>query len=197
MAIFGRRHKQSWHRKLRESVWPSMGWARAASYYWHRVFRTGDSSYKITAGLAAGISISFSPLLGTHFLQVFALTTLLRANWIAGFVGTAAGNPWTFPFLFTAAYVSGVFLCGLVGLENFIALPDDVTLDRFMDEPFSFLAFMFSHPLKFLLPMVVGGYACALLCFPLAYAALYYPVRAARKAYVVRRLRRRRARRGR
>jgi uncharacterized protein (DUF2062 family) len=171
-----------------------MGWTRTLAYYRHRIFRTGDSTYKITAGLAAGASISFSPFLGTHFLQCFVAAYMLRANWIAAFVGTALGNPWTFPFLFALAYRVGVYLCDLAGFADFIALPDDATFDHFMEQPFDFLVFLYSHPLKFLLPMTVGGYLCALLSWPLFYGALYYPVRAARTTYRLQRIRRRRLR---
>ncbi|MBU0859645.1 MAG: DUF2062 domain-containing protein, partial [Alphaproteobacteria bacterium] len=191
MSILKRRDKQGFWRRMRESVWPTMGWRRAGHYYRHRVFRTGDSTYKITAGLAIGIGVSFTPFLGTHFLQAVVVAFALRANWIAAFVGTAIGNPWTFPFLFALTYKVGVFLCGLAGDGDFIALPDDVTLDNFMDDPFAFLAFMFAHPLKFLLPMTVGGYVCGVAVMPLSYALLYMPVRAARKAYRLQRRRKR------
>lgn len=194
MAIFKRGRKQSILKKMQESVWPTMGWARTLTYYRHRVFRTGDSTYKITAGLAAGMSISFSPFLGTHFLQCFVAAFILRANWIAAFVGTALGNPWTFPFLFAVAYKVGTFFCDLMGFADFIALPDDATFAHFMDQPFDFLSFLYAHPLKFLLPMTVGGYMCAVFSWPLFYGALYYPVRAARTAYRLQRVKRRRAR---
>ena len=194
MAIFKRRIKRGFWRKAREYVWPTMGWLRAANYYRHRIFRTGDSTYRITAGLAAGVGVSFSPFLGTHFLQSVVLCFILRGNWLASVIGTAFGNPWTFPFIFALTYKTGVFLCGAAGYGDFVALPDDMALGRFMEQPFDFLVFLYSHPLKFLLPMTVGGYVWCVLALPVSYALLYYPVRAARKAYRLQRMRRRRDR---
>ena len=193
MAVFGRRDKRTFWNKMRESVWPTMGWTRAFGYYRHRIFRTGDSDYKITAGLAAGIGVSFTPFLGTHFVQGVALSFIMRGNWVASFVGTAFGNPWTFPFLFALTYQVGVGVCGLFGYADFVALPDN--LESFIGDPGAFFAFMWDHPIKFLLPMTVGGYVCCLGSLPVSYALLYYPVRGARKAYRLQRLRRRRARR--
>lgn len=195
MAIFKRRDKRKFWPKMREYVWPSMGWVRALHYYKHRVLRTGDSTYKITAGLAAGIAVSFSPFLATHFVQGLVLSFLLRANWVAMFVGTAFGNPWTLPFLFILEYKVGVFLCGLFGFADFVALPADITHDGVLDDSSAFVAHMFDHPMKLLLPMVVGGYTCALASLPVSYALLYYPVRRAQRLYRLQRLRRYRARR--
>jgi uncharacterized protein (DUF2062 family) len=191
MAIFGRREKHTFGRRLREALWPRMGWGRALSYYRHRVLRTGDSTYRIAAGLAAGIGVSFSPFLGTHFVQGVALSFILRGSWVASFVGTAFGNPWTFPLLFTLTYHVGVAVCGWFGYGDFVALPED--LESFVDEPGAFFAFMWDHPAKFLLPMTVGGYVCCFASLPLSYALLYFPVRRARLVYRLQRLRRRRA----
>lgn len=193
MAILKRKRKQSLGTQIRQSVWPSMGWRRTVDYYRHRMFRADDSTYRIAAGLASGAAVSFSPFLGTHFVQSVALSLMLRANWVAGFVGTAFGNPWTFPFIFTVIYKVGVFICGIFGAADFVMLPDSVTLGNFMDEPLAFFQFLGQHPLKFLLPLTVGGYVCAALSWPVFYAMLYYPVRRARKVYRLQRLRRRRA----
>lgn len=195
MSLFKRRKRQSYARRFRELLWPSMGWVRLGNYYRHRMFRMGDSTYKVTAGLAAGIGVSFTPFLGTHFMQGIVLAMILRGNWIASAVGTAWGNPWTFPFIFTLTYHTGIFLCRLAGYADFVALPPDVSMDGFLDDPFAFMAFLYSHPMKFLLPMTVGGYVWCFLSLPLSYAILYFPVRAAQRTYRRQRLARRIARR--
>ena len=183
MAILKRKKKQSLGTQIRQSVWPSMGWRRTFDYYWHRMFRTGASTYRITAGLASGVAVSFSPFLGTHFVQGLALSWAVRGNWVAMFVGTAFGNPWTLPFIFALNYKIGVFICGLLGQADFVDLPDTLTLSGFIDEPSAFFEFLFSHPMKFLLPLTVGGYTCATVSWPVFYALLYYPVRMAQAAY--------------
>lgn len=166
-----------------------MGWARTLNYYRHRIFRTGDSTYRIAAGLASGAAVSWSPFLGTHFAQAVLLSWLLRANVIAGFIGTAIGNPWTFPAMFWTSYTLGVMICAPFGLGETIALPEGMDFTYFLAEPWEFIEYLFGHPLKLLLPLTVGGYLCALLFWPIAYGLLYYPVRGARKAYHVQRRR--------
>lgn len=183
MAIFKRRSSRSWLRHLKEAVWPGMGWVRTARYYRHRIFRTGDSVYKITAGLATGVAVSWTPYLGTHLLQSAFFTWLLKGNVIAALAGTLWGNPSTFPLLFWMSYKTGVIACTVFGLSNFVNFPDDTDMTGFMDRPWSFLPFIFDHPLKLLLPLTVGGYLCALLAWPLAYGVLYYPVRVVHRAY--------------
>lgn len=191
MAILKRKKPHGFIKRTQESVWPSMGWGRAFHYYRHRIFRDGSSTYRITAGIALGAAISFSPFIGTHFLQVAAIAPLMRASILAGFAGTVFGNPWTFPFLFWIGYKVGVFVCGLFGMGDFLALPGFMDMEYFTEQPFAFLSFLFAHPLKLLLPMAVGGYICALLFWPLAYLLLYYPVRYAQVSYKKERRKRR------
>ncbi len=190
MAILGRSKPPGTLKKVRESVWPSMGWKRAFHYYRHRVFRTGDSTYKITAGLASGVAASWSPFMGTHFFQAVFLAWLLRANMLAGFIGTAFGNPWTFPFMYWASYKLGVAVCGLFGMADLVALPPAINFAYFLDRPWEFLKFLFGQPSKLLLPLTLGGYLWGLIFWPLSYAVLYYPVRAARAAYQAQKSRR-------
>lgn len=183
MAILKRRQPRRTAHKVRESLWPSMGWRRTGRYYRHRLFRTGDSTYRIAAGLASGVAVSFSPFLGTHFVQAVTLSWLVRGSLVAGFVGTAAGNPWTFPFIFWLIYQTGIWFCGLWGLQGFVTLPDALDQLRFLEHPMAFIKYMMANPLKLLLPLTIGGYLWVLLSWPLAYGLLYYPVRLARRAY--------------
>lgn len=183
MAILKRKKPRGAAKKLREAIWPSMGWVRTFHYFRHRIFRTGDSTYKITAGLASGAAVSFTPFLGTHFFQAALLSWIFRGNIIAGFVGTAVGNPWTFPFMFIAEYKTGAWVCGLFGLAGFDNLPPYFSSEGFITEASVFVQHLLSHPVSLLLPMTVGGYLCAALIWPFSYLLLYYPVRTARKAY--------------
>lgn len=183
MAILKRKKPRKVGKQFREALWPTQGWKRTYHYYRHRVFRTGDSTYKITAGLATGVAVSWTPFYGTHFAQAMFFSWCLRASMIAGFIGTIWGNPWTFSFIFWLAYKLGVTICGWFGLNDFIALPASFNLDYFIDNPADFFTYLFSHPLKLLLPITLGGYLCGILSWPVAYALLYYPVRIIRKTY--------------
>lgn len=195
MAIFKRGTPRGTWKKLKEALWPSMGWVRTVDYYRHRIFRTGDSTYKIATGMATGIAVSFTPFLGTHFLQAAFFSWLLRGNMIAGMLATWFGNPWTFPFIFWLTYHVGVWLCGLFGLGGFVILPDGLAFGSLINEPLVFFDYLFSNPLTLLLPLTVGGILCGILSWPVAYVVLYYPVRQARRVYRAGRVRRRKKRR--
>lgn len=170
--LFKRRKPQKLARKIRESLWPSMGWNRTIDYFRHRVFRKAQSPHHVAAGLAIGAGVSFTPLLGTHFAQAVFFAWVARVNVIAAFVGTAFGNPWTFPFLFWLDYRVGEYLFTLAG-ATVMTLPD-TTLS--MD-------YLLANPLQLFLPMLVGGIICGLLFLPVAYGILYYPVRVMQKTY--------------
>ena len=170
--MFRRKVPLSVMRKLRESVWPSMGWGRALAYWRHRVFRTGDSACRITAGLSSGVAVSFSPFIGTHVLQAFAVAWTVRGSLLAAFIGTAIGNPSTLPFLFWIDYRIGTGLFDLFGRAETMALPQDYTW-----------AVIVREPLKLLLPLTAGSVVCGLVSWPLSYILLFGPVRSMRALY--------------
>lgn len=181
----------NYRKKTREMIWPSMGWRRTFHYYRHRTFRTGDSTYKITAGLAAGAAVCFTPFLGTHILQAMFFSWLIGGSVVAGIVGTAVGTPWTYPFMFLMSYKTGLWFCTIFGLGGFESDPNSIIIANADHEPWGFFSYMLAHPWQIFFPFTVGGYVCALLSWPLSYAALYYPVRAARKAYTAKHRRKR------
>ncbi|MDP6883758.1 MAG: DUF2062 domain-containing protein [Rhodospirillales bacterium] len=108
--MFGRRNKISWSVRLREFVWPRSGWRRSTEYLRHRVFRLPGTPYALAAGAACGAAISFTPFVGFHFVLAALLAWLLRANIVASAVGTAVGNPWTFPFIWLWVYEFGTWM---------------------------------------------------------------------------------------
>jgi len=105
--MFARREKPSFGKNLKGFVWPSMGWRRTSHYLFHRVGRIKDSPYSIAAGFACGAAISFTPFVGLHFIFGGLWAWLIRANIISSAFGTAVGNPWTFPFIWTWLYKCG------------------------------------------------------------------------------------------
>ena len=74
-----------------------------------KIFRIKDFPESVAIGLAWGVSISFTPLLGLHLIICYSGTILMRGNLIAATVGSVIGNPWTFPFFFYLAYKLGLF----------------------------------------------------------------------------------------
>lgn len=108
--IFRRKRNLSILERLRAIFWPRSGFVRAGRYLVMRVKRMPGSPHNIAAGIAAGAAVSCTPLVGFHFLLGFAIAYLVRGNMLAAAIGTAAGNPWTFPFLWAASYQVGVRL---------------------------------------------------------------------------------------
>ncbi len=110
--MFARRTRRSALGRMRQAVWPSMGFRRAARYAGHRVARLPDSPGAIAGGVAWGAASSFTPFIGLQFLLALAGAWATRCNLVAAALGTAVGNPWTFPFIWAAIYQTGAFLLG-------------------------------------------------------------------------------------
>lgn len=175
--LFGRRRRRSWFGYLREGLWPSAGWTRAARYVKHRVRRLPGSAYSIAAGLACGAAVSFTPFLGFHFLLAALAALLLGGNVLASAVGTAVGNPWTFPIIWSWIYLLGRWLQGKPAIAD---LPDSLSLH-----------YIFAHPWEVFWPMVLGGIPSAAA----AWFVAFWPCYKAVQRYQRRRRRGRRVRR--
>ena len=80
---------------------------RFINYYKLRLARLPASPYAISSGFACGSMVSFTPLLGLHFILAIIFAYLLRANYIAALLGTIVGNPITFPFIWGLIYKVG------------------------------------------------------------------------------------------
>ena len=147
--MFGRRETLSILRRVKEFVWPSLGWRRAARYAGHRLSRLPGSPYRIAAGIASGAAVSFTPLVGFHFIAAALLALAVRGNVIASAIGTAVGNPWTFPFIWAWTFATGRWLLG----EQVSGIyPELLTLE-----------FIFENPLQILWPMAVGSLPTAIV----------------------------------
>jgi len=145
--MFKRREKSTTLSRLREFIWPRTGWTRWARYHSHRVGRMKDSSYKVAAGIASGVAVSFTPFIGFHILLAATVAYVVRGNIIAALVGTVIGNPWTFPFIFVLIYQIGAFVSGA---DTSVPLADILASDRLWGNPLVAL-----EPV--LTPMIHGG----------------------------------------
>jgi hypothetical protein len=163
--MFGRRNPISVHHRVRSVVWPKAGWRRASRYMAHRVRRLPGTPYRIAAGVASGAAVSFTPFIGLHFVAAALLALLLRGNVVASAIGTAVGNPWTFPFIWTWIYTLGQWLMGADAASDFPA-----TLD--MD-------YIFERPLDVLWPMTLGALPTAVV----VWIVIFWPVRGAVAEY--------------
>lgn len=163
--MFGRRNPLPVHHRVWSVVWPKAGWRRASRYMAHRVRRLPGTPYRIAAGVASGAAVSFTPFIGLHFVVAALLALLLRGNVVASAIGTAVGNPWTFPFIWTWIYTLGQWLMGADAASDFPA-----TLD---------LDYIFERPLDVLWPMTLGALPTAVV----VWIAIFWPVRGAVAEY--------------
>lgn len=186
--MFLRRKKISWPNRLRELVWPAAGWQRTLSYLFHRMARLPGSPYFVAAGFACGAAVSFTPVIGTHFVLGCLLAWVLRASLLASVVGTFVGNPWTFPFIWIWIYKLGHWILDEPGVNA--AYHFDFS--RFFGTIIqAFLrldmVYLFETAWPVLWPMTVGGIPTAIV----AWFVFYIPLKPMVAAYQHRRLIRR------
>ena len=108
--MFRRSKQLSIGRKVLGIFWPAMGWRRSIKYTLYRLARLPGTAYSIAGGFACGAAISFTPFVGLHFVISAIVAWIIRANILASVIGTAVGNPWTFPFIWTWLYQTGTWI---------------------------------------------------------------------------------------
>jgi uncharacterized protein len=157
--VFKRRTKRSIGVRIVSFIWPSMGWRRTGAYYAVRIKRLPGSPYSIACGFALGAAVSFTPFIGFHFVMAAIFAYLVRGNIIASALGTAVGNPWTFPFIWAGIYWLGG---KILGYEKGVELPEELSMD-----------YIFHDPVNVLLPMAAGGVPTAIVVWWLVYLPLH------------------------
>ena len=110
--LFRRRKPADILDRMRTMLWPRRSFWRSAQYFIKRVLRLTATPHAIAAGVAAGVFASFLPFIGFHFLLAAGVAWLLAGNLIASALGTAIGNPITFPLIWASSYKLG---CAILG----------------------------------------------------------------------------------
>jgi uncharacterized protein (DUF2062 family) len=150
-----------------------MGLSRAWRYIVHRMARLKASPHAIALGFAAGAFASFSPFIGLHFILAGLLAFALRSSILASAIGTAVGNPLTFPFILLATYNVGAAILGREAKGEVVldlpAVPESAASAGMMD----FAEKLFQRIEPVFLPMLIGGTLLGLVCA----AACYFIVR--------------------
>ena len=131
--MFKRRAKISLPKRFVNVLWPSIGWRRSFAYIQHRLGRLPGTPYSIAAGFACGAAVSFTPLVGLHFFLGAIWAWLIRANVIASAIGTAVGNPWTFPFIWIWLHKLGNWM----GATNSGAVSEELDFGIFFSHMFN------------------------------------------------------------
>lgn len=153
--LFRPRERPSLSKRVQWLVWPRRGWRRAGTYVLHRLRRLPGSPGYIAMGFAFGAAVSFTPFVGLHFAIAALLAWSLGGSVVAAAIGTAVGNPWTFPFIWLASHRLGNAIVGGLVTEP---LPEELTM-----------RYIFTHPTAVLVPMAVGGVLLGIVAWFLAY----------------------------
>lgn len=156
--MFDRRHKPSLGARARNLVWPRSGWLRATRYLVHRVRRLPGTPYAIAAGFACGAAASMTPLMGFHFVLAGLLAWIIGGSILASAIGTAVGNPWTFPFIWLWIYNLGSWMLGS---------PDQLGPETITP------GYVWDHPMDVLLPMLAGSLPTGILIWLI----MFWPIR--------------------
>ncbi|THV14395.1 DUF2062 domain-containing protein [Rhizobium rhizophilum] len=164
--LFRRRQPISYLTKLRELLWPRRGFLRSFQYLSKRILRLSATPHAIAAGVAAGVLSSWTPFIGLHFLLAFAVAYLIAGNMVAAALGTAFGNPVTFPFIWAATWEVGHRLIGK-------GSPTTQSVD--LEKRFSIGAIesMWQPILK---PMLIGAIPLAAVSGVIVYCVIYFTV---------------------
>ncbi|MEO1701602.1 MAG: DUF2062 domain-containing protein [Pseudomonadota bacterium] len=164
--LFQRREKEDFWQRTRLALAPRRNYARSWRYVIKRVMRIRATPYAIAMGVAAGTFASFTPFMGFHFILSFAVAWILRGSMIAAALGTAVGNPLTFPFIWTATHQLGSAILGLSNGEsarNFGQVWAQNGLGALWE--------------PFLKPMIVGGVPLGALFGTVLFVVTYVGVR--------------------
>ena len=164
--LFRRRKPLDRWGHLSHTLWPRKGFVRPFLYRAKCALRLRDSARAIAIGVAAGTFISFTPLMGLHIVLACAIAWALRGNIVAAALGTAVGNPFTFPAIWLATYRLGSGILGRAGAKEGAAenLHDVFLAAR---GPWHEVIIGMWHPLIW--PMLVGGVPLGLLAAAVAY----------------------------
>ena len=190
--MFRRRRQQPVHHRVGNLIWPRIGFRRSLTYIWHRVGRLHGTPHSIAGGFAAGAAVSFTPFVGAHFVLAALVSLATRSNVVAGLLGTAVGNPWTFPFIWIWTYELGQRMgigSGLMGEPDFVAIFTDlpsVIVKAFIS--FDLDAAYFENVWAVMWPMMIGS----IPSFILIWLAFYVVLKPVVATYQVRRIARRR-----
>ncbi|HPF46933.1 MAG: DUF2062 domain-containing protein [Alphaproteobacteria bacterium] len=169
-------------------MWPKSGWKRAASYLHHRIARIDGTPYAIASGFACGAAVSFTPFVGLHFVIAAIIAWIVRGNIFTSAIGTAVGNPWTFPLIWAVTYDLGIRILGWQATDDIMVKMGEMfssfTIVDLVNDPFKALEPFFE---TVFLPMLLGG----VIIGGVLWIAFYWPIYKLVSQYKVNRLKRR------
>ena len=173
--LFDRREPSGPFERIRVWLWPRRSWQRSVRYVVYRLRRLRSTPHAIALGCALGVFVSFTPFLGFHMIIAGTLSWFSRASIVASALGTFAGNPITFPFIWVGAYELGSWALGEVSQIEIVELSAGM-LQGSVDQIWTLV-----------MPMAMGGATLGLVAATLT----YFPVKKVVEVYQRRRYMRR------
>ena len=154
----------------------------------HRIARIDGTPYAIASGFACGAAVSFTPFVGLHFIIAGIIAWIVRGNIFTSAIGTAMGNPWTFPFIWAVTYNLGIKILGWEATGDIMVRMDEMfssfTIVDLVNDPIlalgPFLETVF-------LPMLLGG----IIIGSSLWLVFYWPIFKLVSQYKINRLKRR------
>ena len=184
--MFRRRYKIGLAGRLRGFLWPRAGWRRSFQYLLHRLGRMPGTPHSIAAGFACGVATSFTPLVGFHIVLAIFISWVIGGSFLSAVLGTLAGNPWTFPFIWYWIYHFGLWL-GVAAAET-----EHLQFGAFFSDLYDAalrldMSYVIDQAWPLLAPMIVGGAITGLV----VWLAFYFFLKPVLKAYQNKTVRRR------
>lgn len=110
--LFRRRKRPSLAQRVRIALWPRRSWGRSLRYFGLRLSRTGGSPHQVAVGFAAGVFAIATPFLGFQMILAAIIAWALRGSVFASAIGSFAGNPISYPFIWISTYNLGNHILG-------------------------------------------------------------------------------------
>lgn len=180
--MFQRRVKTSKSRQVANFFWPSIGFKRSTRYLGFRLARLPGTPYSLAAGFALGAAVSCTPFVGLHFIVSGILAWIFRANILASAIGTAVGNPWTFPFIWTGTYNLGHWMLRVEnqGEAGFNAGTMDQFFHNLYENGWQSVSDIFT---SVIFPMLIGS----IPVFVVVWVIFFYPLHTLIRKFHIRR----------
>ena len=158
----------------------------------HRIARIDGTPYAIASGFACGVAVSFTPFVGLHFVIAGFIAWIIRGNIFTSAIGTAFGNPWTFPIIWAITYNLGNWVLGNERTDD-IMLEMDIMFSKFtivdlVNDPLGVLGPFFD---TIFFPMLLGG----TIIGSSLWIVFYWPIYKLVSKYKITRLKRRQKKR--
>lgn len=154
------------------------------TYYWRRILRLRATPHEVALGCAAGVFAACTPFLGFQMALAGAIAFLLRVSIPAALLGTFIGNPLSWPAIWSASYVAGVWVLGddpADAAEHFVQSANALSATLMAPSRSLDSAVISLSPI--IEPLVIGGLLVGLI----AAVFSYYPTRQAVRVFQKRR----------